>query len=87
MRAQPAPCSPLRAAIICLLLLASSWTLLAPSVDTPESSDEQPVHVAARNTGAGADPDLTWTNVSGETGLWSYGGNYFSWGDYDADGD
>ena len=87
MRAQSIACSPLRAAFICLLLLASSWTLLAPSIDAPEPSDEQTIHAAARNTGAGLDPDLSWTNVSGQTGLWSYGGNYFSWGDYDADGD
>ncbi len=87
MRAQSSTCYPLRAAIICLLLLASSWSLLAPSVEAPEPSDEQSIHVAARSTGAGLDPDLSWTNVSGETGLWPYGGNYFSWGDYDADGD
>lgn len=35
----------------------------------------------------GDDPAISWTNVSGQSGLGTWSGNFFSWADFDGDGD
>ena len=70
----------LPAAIVFLLLGLSFSTL----VFHPETG--LPIKIEERAP-PGDDPDITWTNVSGSTNLWNWGGNFFSWADFDSDGD
>ncbi len=71
------------AALLVLVMLASAWPVAAPL------DDLEPAGSVASDSGGRQAPavPLRWTNVSGETGLWSWNGDFFSWADYDEDGD
>jgi hypothetical protein len=69
--------------VLTILLLAVVWPITNPS-DSLTTAAIAESDVGSRES---HEVPLRWTNVSGETGLWSWNGDFFAWADYDEDGD
>jgi len=78
--------------LITILLLPMAFTIPAVTLGgpTPSSDPEEamlPIEVEDRYSYLGGDDEpVYFANVSGQTGLDAFSGNFFAWGDYDNDG-
>ncbi len=71
-----------RFAVMLSLLLISSVFLGLIRVDGPLGQER-----ISSLSPPGDDPTISWTNVSGPSNLGTWSGNFFSWADFDDDGD
>ncbi len=69
-----------RRAIILILIIIAPNGLVIPDIDLVNL--ENPIFKSPLSEPI----EMTWTNVSGQTGLWGSSGSFFAWGDFNDDG-